>query len=188
MKKIVHCALCLVLCAGAAVAAPLYYAGLVTEGATGDAGGYAERYTAYLCTAEAAKDYFGGNDTYVGVTTWLAENGENYTSGLKSLTGSKMDSEPFYGGEYMFSKYFAALTEGEKYLAVVAYANGKDNQFRVFESTVDGGQIALGPTYGGGAAGDWTQAVPEPSSAVLLLIGLAGLALRRKKFRQSVFI
>ena len=40
-----------------------------------------------------------------------------------------------------------------------------------------------------GSAGDWTQAVvPEPSSAVLLLIGFAGLALRRKKFKQDVLI
>ena len=70
MNKMIVSAV-LVLYAGVAQAAPIY-AGLATDGATGDEGGYAERYTAYLCTAEAAKSYFGGNDTYGGVTTWLA--------------------------------------------------------------------------------------------------------------------
>lgn len=181
MKKILICASCFVLCAAAAVAAPIY-AGLTTDGAEGDEGGYADRYTAYLCTATDAAGYFDGANTYDAVTTWLAASGANYTSGLESLAGSEMTSDGFAYGEYMFSKYFASLEDGEKYLAVVTYANGDDNQFRVFEATVDGGQIAMGPTYGGGEAGDWTVAtVPEPTSGLLLLLGVAGLALKRKR-------
>lgn len=36
-------------------------------------------------------------------------------------------------------------------------------------------------TFSTGTAGTWQQAVPEPTSGLLMLLGVAGLALRRKR-------
>ena len=48
--------------------------------------------------------------------------------------------------------------------------------------TISGlGTTYLGTAGNGGSTGGWkTQAVPEPTSGLLLLLGMAGLALRRK--------
>ena len=49
--------------------------------------------------------------------------------------------------------------------------------------TISGlGTTFLGTAGNGGSTGGWkTQAVPEPTSGLLLLLGMAGLALRRKQ-------
>ena len=190
MNKIVLCASCLALGAVAAFAEPSW-AIVNTVGAKGETEtGYPERYAAYLCTTEAAKTYFGGNSSYADVTDWLKVN---YATGMslldrdKEATAMTRYGDGFDEGEYSFARQYrqdGSLADGA-YIAVVACAGGagEDDLFRVFESMASGGVLLFAPgETGGGTAGAWTAAaVPEPTSGMLFLLGLASLALRRKR-------
>ena len=181
MNKIVLCALCLVFGAVAAFAAP-FSAELTTTGPDGEASGYTDRYAAYLCMTAEAMTFFGGYDTIEGVTDWLKDN---YATGIGNLNNAgdevKMKVYGFDEGEYSFTKYFQSGLAGD-YLAVLTYAADDENWYRVFGNTAEGGTLTIDLSRGAGSAGEWTQgAVPEPTSGLLILLGVARLALKRKK-------
>ena len=181
MKKILFCA-ALAMAMGAAIAVPIS-AEVTTTGPEGEDSGYIKSYAAYLCTVEAAKNYFDGNYAYDTVTAWLEKNYETGIGNLKDA-GKQVSMDPygFDDGEYSFTKYFQSGLAGD-YLAVMTYAaDDGTSWFRVFGNTAESdGNVTMDPGSGVGGADKWTRVVPEPTSGLLLLLGVAGLALRRKR-------
>jgi len=160
-----------------------------TDGAKGEGEAQENLYKAYYCTKVQAGTFFGGADTYQAVTTFLTANMANYTSGMDALAKASDLSLGYYDfdeGVYSFFRdnFPSGLAAGN-YLAIVAYTSAADeaeNIVRVFSSTAVY-EAGLGTTllFDDVEAGDWTTVnVPEPTSGMLLLLGSALLALRRK--------
>lgn len=149
--------------------------GPAADSSAGDFTGYA----AYLWKTSDAASYLGDATDPTAITDYLASNGVNYD--LLKEGGTALDPYAYDEGEYSFSKYFTpgSLIAGDSYLALVTYLDGQGGeQFRVMQNTVSSDGNLLINNADGGA---WTTAVPEPTSAMLMLFGLAGLALKRKR-------
>ena len=72
---------------------------------------------------------------------------------------------------YFSNEKTITTTASETVANNVGFAN-QNNGTTTFSSTA--------ATAGFAGAGHWSQAVPEPTSGLLLLLGMAGLALKRK--------
>jgi len=179
-------------------AAPSYWAAAYTDAAKADKSGGAAltSYSGYYCTVETATALFGGN-TVDYVTAYFANN---YASGVSAL---KTESAKYPGAgpagalglslvEYDHGQYALNSTYGDSlasfgsaYLAVLLYSTGDAKEFRVMSG--DATELANGNAYfnddgfsSSGTAGAWTT-VPEPTSGLLVLLGLAGMALKRRR-------
>lgn len=146
-----------------------------------DTGAVLASGTAYLFTASAAEtvfnDWFGG--TSLGAMGALDSN--SLSAGKIAGKGTTFD----YSSSSTLDAFFAITTTigGKDYLYIssVASCTGVDVgsttlQFKEAETSSLASKLASGGYQGAG----W-YAVPEPTSGLLLLLGMAGLALRRKQ-------
>ena len=81
-----------------------------------------------------------------------------------------------------FSGYFAVVVDDSIYISTTASAStpATGNKGMSFNEKATSQAAAFESTGGFQGAG-WYTAVPEPTSGLLMLVGLAGLALRRRR-------
>ena len=101
------------------------------------------------------------------------------TGGAFSLSGSGLTDD---GGTPPYASMYTVLLAnegGQDYFYQFDYANVK-----VTDAVVAGGAVfSMSSDVITGAVGGagWTAAAPEPTSGLLMLLGMAGLALRRRR-------
>ena len=142
---------------------------------------YIYAYTAESLTQDTLWATFsaGGDITSSAIATASVVNGGITTANSQFSYGEQG------GGSY---SYFFALVDGDNVLfskTVTATANGTATQkslaFGSLAPTTGASSKSL-PTQGAYAIGAWaTASVPEPTSGLLMLLGMAGLALKRKR-------
>jgi len=176
-----------VTCAAVAGRAEQNWAALYSVAYQGDASPSLEnrsQYTAYYCSVAAAEDQkiFGGATSMTGIETFLKDN---FVVGKSALAehGTELSGGDYGLNRYSFIQYgISELDENARYLAVAFYG---ETAFRVFDaanSVIDSGRLLFTDKNApAGTVGEWQMSVPEPTSGLLLLTGLAGLCLRRKR-------
>ena len=126
----------------------------------------------YSDGASATKDPFGSS---IAVKTAAPAPGASATTA--NIAGSLVpgtEGDPVYGA-ILFVLEDSTSGDAMWYMENSGYkATGKATQSLANLSLKQGGLST-------GAATAWTTAVPEPTSGLLLLLGMAGLALRRRR-------
>lgn len=107
---------------------------------------------AYLSTADAS--------------TAIAVNTQTMTDGVLVQTATTFSSDDLIGGSTY--KFFYTLEDSA------------GNTFESGTRTLRAQATSTG-TLAFASTGTWTAAVPEPTSGLMMLLGMAGLALRRKR-------
>ena len=183
MKKLVLAVAAVVLAIGAQAATVNWKTGANIVGPDGSTKLGKNAYTMYVWDNLTAAEYFALTvdmvyDTYGSqLGTALSASSGSTTLGTTVKNSTATDATTYYAAVLL------VYNDGTQdyYMANLATATT--------DATGSGATVTnLGKFVGGGTSGtatSWTavpsESVPEPTSGLLLLLGMAGLALRRKQ-------
>ena len=185
MKKLMIALAAVAMAVSANAAAVTWMSGTVLDpnGAVAN-----KTVTAYLWVIDAAT-----YDTLSANTTGAAMSDAVYAAYGSNLSGAYASATTNKKGLANLTDDSKSYSEGNSAYGVILYTYGTGDEMQymgnvgkvTFESAMDlesqgMSQYLLGDTSKGAPA--WsTAAVPEPTSGLLLLLGMAGLALKRKR-------
>lgn len=135
--------------------------------------------------------YLMDKTTYDGLTDVWGTYGDDVKAGGTTADGSQKTGKYTHKASVVTPKD-TAVANTTYYAAIIAtYGSGDDMKYYAEKASVTTGDDGNGAftSFGAGhidsattAASGWTAAsIPEPTSGLLMLVGLAGLALRRRR-------
>ena len=137
-------------------------------------------YTAYLFDASSVKQEtllaaFGAGaldlSSYGSLSSATLKNGGIGSTGFSNETGI---------GETL-TGFFAALIDGKLFISGKVSATGVEGKSSTLQFNAKAASQAAEKLAANGYQGAGWYVIPEPTSGLLLLLGMAGLALRRKQ-------
>jgi len=175
-----------VIAATTQAAVVTWNSGVLTDG-TGASVTSANAITGYLYALSATEYATYSAMDAATLSKTIGEAFTGNTLGTAEVTGNNTYSSR--GGATLALKGTSDFASGETAYGLILYVDAANEMYMAnvaefeFASAQNGSVANLANVMGGGTTGAATswQAVPEPTSGLLMLVGLAGLALRRRR-------
>ena len=183
-----------VVCAGIAQAASVSWNITAVSDANGDALGTGKAYVFFVQgTTKADTSAYAQNMTIAALTELLDDANFSYTHGDISSAAAGTWTYASTTGVTPLTNAELGLTGATKYsvFAVITDTEDLNDSTKWMVTSATAASTTYGDSSGSTkayaignqatASGTWYSAVPEPTSGLLMLLGMAGLALKRKR-------